>query len=544
MVAEGRGPVVESFAGRSLITATNLDLQGVEGAQQILSKVTRRVEQIDARKNNLGPEGVVELFESLTDLLYGDETDEDEEPDAGDRNAGQWGLYSIILGEDLLGDNGLSAGLRYASEDRSLRWLSVAYGGIKMGKLFDVDNAAQDLNICDLDQLTLNYNPISVSGLAQFLQRLAPSKLRTLDLRGCIFEPAAVPFLAAFFSSPRCRSIESLDLSYNHFGYKGIVVLLDALMKHNFTLQQLELCYGGKEDMDEVERPAAEKGMPFHIRGRLAQPRGVKYFGTEFPTTTEMDEDIPDVEQEYLLDTMPMSRRAFLERNRNLYTRVGRSAVQLLPITRIVIHARPPVSAEEVEQLALAAAESRQRLLSRTRRCECDRLRTSATGKWVKVDNGISVWSQQQTTAKVPTSKRGPKGRKIMKAKDKNTTGNPKPKCRFCASFERPQPDLDPFPLLKLPRSLQLRVVRFSCDDETDLSDAQWDRLVGYASHPDSLAQRAAEFKAFFNGIEAGSRVYDFMMGEFVREWRGRLGLAGFEANTANLRYMKEMRRE
>lgn len=398
-----------------------------------------------------------------------------------------------------------------------------------------------------MEELTLSYNHISIPGLGKLLERLAPRNLRSLDLRGCVLEPEAVPHLAAFFSSPRCRSIETLDVCYNHLGHKGIFAFFDALMENNFTIQQIEVTYGNLEHMDRPDVSEEELAMPYHVRGRIYQPSGIRHYGIRFPVTTEMDEDIPEMQQADLLHIMPVTRRKFLERNRSLYTRVGLSAMQLLPIARIFIHARPPVSEAEVAELEAAAAVSRERLKTRKRKCECLKFRSiwEPTDKYVKCTNGISLYETLYNAPKtIPVKRVAVKGRKTIKGKKEITISKPKIVCRYCVANEQPHPDLEPFPLLKLPRDLQLRVARFSCDDETALSDAQWDRLVGYASHPDSLAQRGAEFKTFFHGIEVGSQVYKFMMGEFIREWRGRLGLAGWESNTANLRFMKEMRQE
>ncbi|XP_034733373.1 protein NLRC3-like [Etheostoma cragini] len=101
---------------------------------------------------------------------------------------------------------------------------------------------------CNLTELDLSHNDLLDSGvqaLADGLKNIH-CKLENLNLSGCQVTEKGCSFLASALKSKPTSSLKQLDLSYNHPGPEGALMLSDIAADPNMSLKKLCLDYGGE----------------------------------------------------------------------------------------------------------------------------------------------------------------------------------------------------------------------------------------------------------------------------------------------------------
>ncbi|KAL1408980.1 hypothetical protein Q8F55_005797 [Vanrija albida] len=267
------------------------DLEGVDGAEEILAAVTPASGSILAAYNQLGDDGVGALIAGLGDAAK---------------------LARLDLTDNEVGDRGLLAALAYAAGHSALRHLSLAFNAIHLDEATTAPALAA-LNASHLESLTLFSNHLEPAAVNDLFDGLAAPRLATLALSRCNVGDSAAGSIAEFLASPRSAALSSLDLSNNWLSALAVKDIVDAVEAHHYGVVHLALASHG-------------------LRGA----RGCILFKPDFDPKADVAGVGVHIEMGHQLhERLP----AVLARNRELRRRVMAAAARAVAPARILLHA-------------------------------------------------------------------------------------------------------------------------------------------------------------------------------------------------------------
>ncbi|KAL1408990.1 hypothetical protein Q8F55_005811 [Vanrija albida] len=532
-------PGIELLPSCDRVVAERLELEGEEGAIKILNATTNRAAQIDAGHNQLTAASCRVLFEGLTirhQAVPSCPTRRLPETKRPKPLMKPQCMSTIDLCDNNIGDEGLLYALKYCAEDHGMMRLNCRGAWIKLEEAY-VDQMVEYINASHLETLDLGYNHLSPAGAIRFFSQLE-GRLCDLELKGCVMPVSVAPAIAEYLASPRSRSLRRLGMKYNNLGLKGFKVVMEALERSNFTLEELELFATND---------------PYYSRA----PREHEWYGGK-PDVTELAiANMPAKEYDELSSIIDDQIFDVLGRNEELGGRVNEAVTRVLVPARIILHGREPTKAEakrQVKKAAAAAIEAEKRKKRKEKERESSAYRhlweepsdedELSEGELEQLEEAYleelndedSKSDEDWTTdeeAELVTPKRWVKGAdgiwaaEAIEAEDADDTTDPPP-----------PPELTMFPVLKLPPELQVTIAEYSSQDVAALSRGQWSRIYSHLKDRKSLGELARQRRDWMKGHRVLKTDDPFVAGmqgaEFETQFLQKYGLMGWEDDAVN----------
>lgn len=216
-----------------------------------------------------------------------------------------------------------------------------------------------------------------------------------------------------------------------------------------------------------------------------------------------------------LPDDVPvfLRRRAEdLETRNNLHhTRLIRATLKGLVAARIILHGRQPIAEDgDMEDTGTDTDSSRRRRRRGSRTPSPVYVRNTYRWALHRDQAGSAASQSQQPEAEDPSRQQ----ETIVPGTERQQASPPRP-----------------FPLLRLPREIQLLIARYCTEDETALSESQWRRVIRHASDPDSLSRKARDWAAWCHRVKARVPMEKRLVREFLWTQMKELGCFSWEWN-------------
>ncbi|KAJ9105427.1 hypothetical protein QFC21_001798 [Naganishia friedmannii] len=503
-------------------------LDGVEGAQIVLNSVSRDIAELSIGHNRLGTNGCNYLFQALTAAKAGEGSPDYQRISATvtvpRRLAGFKGLKKITLSANGIDEQSLESIGEYLTGDEELRELYFTNNLISGPENLRAFGKA--VSRSRLEVISFNTNPLSSSGLDEFLEGLAetgrddvqqnqsregqqrdrrrterqpPSRsqsrsrwsssptatqghrLKQLHLSSCPLGIEGARMIADFISHPeRSANLNVITLNDCELGLRGLNIVTRAAEMWNFTLLVMETHLNftiSTSDNDPYQRiipgssfsPALQEELD-----ALAEDERVVDQGITFATNTRLDRT------RYRRPSFPLDRERYSLAC--LLEMIG-NASSVADTTQQPTdgNVTPDISTSEGIRRGL-----RYRLSAR----ESEIIRRNSTIR----ERGQKTALQALPVARVLLTARLPSpsdvGAEIMNSLMQNTALQPSATSSSASGNQTPCEIPSPhqrFPLMDLPFDVIPSIIQQSTDSPDALSDYQWESLYRYAESPETL---------------------------------------------------------
>lgn len=292
-----------------------------------------------------------------------------------------------------------------------------------------------------------------------------------IDLCDCDLTQAVVPALITYLGSTAARSLSHLDLSWNRLGEDGVMAIVNAVERRNFTITTLYL--EGNSSVEDMGGEYEYLDLWQDMDPAAASP--VPVAATQAPTPAANAGTLSDDEKAFDARVRKHSARwnTVLDRNRRLRRRLETAGRKVLGPARILLLGRPA---------SVAATHAA----------------TSNSHRW-------SVNDTSAVSCLVPTVPVTCSAAASRVSSPRGATATPR----------------QAFPILCLPREVVSMIARHCSGDAYAFSDVQWAKVVRHVEQRDTIA-RAVERTAKHAG-EDGC-VDDKGRDDVLADWRAEVG--------------------